>query len=150
MKFVSIIATFFAASTAFACPDLSGTYVCQGQNGLENLTIEQEVVNQMTIYTLTDSQGTQQLPTDNVVYPVEDAASNLTGSARFACEGDTFNSYLKGSVTAADKKTVVESWDVVQSLKLDESKNLITSLTGTVLQNGTTHPLNSSGTCARK
>lgn len=53
-----------SSTTAFACPDLAGTYVCPGENGDVETAVAQVVSNGVTIYTVTDVEGSYDLIAD--------------------------------------------------------------------------------------
>lgn len=56
-----------SSTTAFACPDLAGTFMCPGENGeMVATTVSQVVTNGVTVYTVTDVEGSYELIADGV------------------------------------------------------------------------------------
>lgn len=150
MKFLSVILISLCASIALACPNLTGSFLCSDDGmGNEKISISQEVVNGVTTYTITDRDGTYQLPTDNVEYPIDDPSQNMKGSVRFVCEGDSFNMYQKGEVTDGANK-IIQSWSLLRGVRIDANNNLAMSLTGTWAENGQKYPVDESGVCQRQ
>jgi hypothetical protein len=141
-------AGYSAETTDNTCPNLSGAYTCKSEGKDVALSLSQETVNNQTIYTLTEDNQSTQLPSDNVEYKIDDKANHLTGTARFVCENQSFNAYLKGQRSDNAGK-LVESWDLVQGLSLDNAKNLVVRLTGHAMQKGITQPVNEANTCVR-
>ncbi len=142
------ILSYAAVGTPATCPILTGSYLCKSEGKDVTLILAQEIVNNQTIYTLTEDNQSTQLPSDNVEYKIDDKANNITGTARFVCEHQSFNSYLKGQRTDGTAK-VIESWDLVQGLSLDGVKNLSVHVKGSSMSQGVTKPVDDLSSCLR-
>jgi hypothetical protein len=82
------------SANAWACPDLTGTYTCQYQDGqTEVITLSQENKDGVVTYTYNNNAS---IPADNVAYPVPDGPTLREGTLRAWCEADTFKSQLVG------------------------------------------------------
>lgn len=129
---------------AWACPDLTGNYLCTYQDGsTEQVALTQTVVNGVTVYNYNGSE----IPADNVVRPMPDDESIKQATFRAWCDGAS----LKGNLIGKYWNNGAEFGDV--DLKMDfslENTNLKYVTDGTLVdKSGTTHSLAGSVTCTK-
>ncbi len=140
MKVLAAALVLLGATSAFACPNLEGTYACPGDNGATvSTSMSQTEVNGVTTYTLTDESGTSQFIADGLTRTMagkvqngNDAVINVTNT----CSADSLSldldaTYVEKDATGA---TVVDAI-INQSVSLDSASNL--SINGTYTEKGT-------------
>jgi hypothetical protein len=123
-KFIAV-AALLLGSTAFACPDLSGTYVCE-QDGqkTENVVAQSEAAG-VTTYTATEDGETTTLVADGKPYTEVETEEDYvyTTTTVATCAADALNLDINLDLTdkAGNKMMTVKAKAVVS---LDANKNL--------------------------
>lgn len=147
MRGIFAIFVFLNSAIAISCPNLAGTYVCSADDS-EKVIWSQEAIDGVTIFTLKQNKQKTQFPADDHEYTFEAPDSHAKGSARFTCIGDEFRYYLKGEQNDPTRDLVV-SWNLMQSMSLDENRNLVSAAKGEVIENGRPHVVDTTSTCER-
>ncbi len=81
-----ILVGLMLSAPAFACPDLSGTFRCQYQDGsVETLTIAQDNKSGVEVYNYNGSE----IAADNVTRVLPDDANLKSGTFRAWCDDNT-------------------------------------------------------------
>ena len=89
MKKHLLLAALFVSTSAFACPDLSGTWSCKdSDNAQSKITVTQEAIPDGTVYHITDdaSGKTEDLYADGKPHDVQ--AEHYTGTMTAVCHND--------------------------------------------------------------
>lgn len=124
MKNISAALVLLAASTTFACPNLSGTYSCPTGCSTEQVTYSQSEAGGITTYVVNDSQGSTQLIADGKSY--SDETSTLFSS--YTCVGETVVSQTWSKDDSSDKYTEVISLDNFGNIQFSsEDGTLVTA-----------------------
>jgi hypothetical protein len=141
MKNFAIALLSLCATTAMACPDLTGTYQCEKD---PNNTADTGVISLATdpnggyIYTdKDDAANAGNLPTDGQTY--QEGQDSYTGS----CSGNDFNVVLTG----VDQQ--VGPYTVNITFNLDASKNLVEAQLIKFNYGGQPQQQNHNETCTR-
>lgn len=125
-KFVTLVAFFFG-SVAFACPDLSGTYICEGEDGKYEATISQKVVNGVTVYTMTEDGESTDIAADGkpITSVEKDGEYVFTMQQVASCTADALK--IDVNMTLSDDSGNVWLQETAHVLvSLDASRNLKT------------------------
>lgn len=142
----------FSALTAhaapLACPNLTGSYSCPGDQGPSELVITQTIVNGEVIYSTGQSGAMTATPTDNYTYTDTDTDNNVVSSSRSTCEDGAFVTYQSGQKN--DGNTVAAAWTLKQSLSLTASGDLQIQVQGQMTAQGQTQPEQDSNVCTRE
>lgn len=148
----TVIALFaLVGAQAFACPNLTGSYICTYEGQTQVSVISQAVdANGITTYTLgseADPTDGGSLPADNNTYQVPDSADFKQGTIRGYCEADAFKVAQTGQVF--DQGQHIGNVEAVTSLSLVDN-NLLQATTGVFKAASGDYPINQSLTCTRK
>lgn len=83
MKKHLLLTALLVSTSAFACPDLTGTWQCKDTDNTEStITVSQEAIQNGTLYHITDSNGkAEDIHADGVARPVETAEYKGTMTA---------------------------------------------------------------------
>lgn len=122
----SIVALILlAGSLAQACPNLSGTYVCEGGE----MVVSQAEVDGVTTYTLTDSEGVQSIVADGKPYSQTESDQGITYTMTTvaSCAADTLNLDMNMALSD-DKGTKLLEVNAKAVVSLDASGNLVTQM----------------------
>lgn len=115
-----VLALVLMGSTAMACPNLAGKYMCPDDDGVkQEMAVSQTVENGVTTYTMVDSE-TVTLVADGkakVTESVEDGMKTVATQV-YTCVGEKLNWKENILVTVADSSEVLANID----LQVDVSK----------------------------
>lgn len=151
-RFLAAFALTLSTSVALACPDLTGTYMCPGENEGEMVetAVSQAVVNGATVYTVTDASGPIEFIADGQPRTAQEdhqdyillytSTNTCNGSASLNARTDV-SAYLKAN------QQVVQLGLVDLDIAKDASGSLLMSGTATQ-SDGTTE--NISSACTKK
>jgi hypothetical protein len=108
LKNLALIALASSAVSAVACPDLTGTFVCGlGPDGDTShaweLTMTQEVVNDVTHFSGTSGGATLTIPADNLTHKLPEDSGVTNGTRRAWCEGSFLRVQSAGDLYDAGK-----------------------------------------------
>lgn len=137
MKLVSVLFVTLVASSAMACPDMTGSWTCTSEQGTSNMIIAQEAMPGGAMYEITDDSGTYQLPADGVTRNYDQDGVN--GSFVAACQGNTSvvgqetANYVNDGITMK----VDFIYTLVNSNNLKGTINLVQEQIGGETQTGT-------------
>ncbi len=137
---LSVSALF--ASAAMACPDLSGSYSCDG----EKLTISQSVgADGVTTYSINDGQA--MLRADGVARDVATGDESIPMvSETYGCAGNTLVNTVRGDIVDGGNK--IGALFVTTSYT-NEGGNLNSAYNGNATMNdGQVHPIEGFATCS--
>lgn len=143
MRILSVVALLFSAS-AFACPDLTGTFTCTYQDGSsEQVTISQQINNGVTIYNYNGSM----IATDNITRAVPDDETVKNATFRAWCDGAS----LKGNLIGKYYNNGSYFGDLDMTLDLSiTGRDLKTETSGNLKDTGgTDYPLGGTTVCTR-
>lgn len=89
MKKQILAAAIFVSSSAFACPDLAGTWSCKDtENSTSTMTVSQEAIPNGTLYRITDDDGkTEEIHADGVARAV--SMGDYSGTMTATCTSAT-------------------------------------------------------------
>lgn len=146
MKLIlTAIAGLLVSATAWACPDLTGSYTCTYEDGAsEVLDISQSSANGVTTFTINGNS----IPADGQVYQLPDDAYTKNYTMSYACEGTpaklalTYGGdyYENGAFVATIAGKNLFSKDILGDL-------LIEDLGAATLADGSSFPWASSMSC---
>ena len=144
MRKLVAIALVFSAQ-AWACPDLTGKYLCTYEDGsTENVEITQRVDEKgVTIY----NYGGSDIPADNAAYPVPEDDTLKEATMRSWCDGQTLQAQMIGKYYNRGAFFGDLTMNLVISLN---GTGLSQVTTGVLKAQGTDYPMNSTVTCARQ
>lgn len=146
MKRFAALAVLLTSAAAWACPDLSGQYVCTYQDGSqEGLLIKQNLINGVMVY---DYAGSRIIG-DNAPYPLPNDA-NLRGATFRAWCDPAPGSPLRAQIVAS----YFSQGSLYGELILDMTYARVgldvkQTTQGTLRNSGGQSPLNSEQTCTR-
>jgi microcystin-dependent protein len=125
-----VLAALLMGSTAFACPDLSGTYVCQSEQGPVESVVTQAVVNGVTVFTETSGGESSSMAADGkAVTSVEKEEGVVYTMTQVAtCSADALNIDIN-LVVADEAGNKLGEVTALAAVSLDASKNLQTVTT---------------------
>jgi hypothetical protein len=144
-------AVLMFSTSAFACPDLAGTYSCPADDGsMTDTIVAQVVVSGVTVYTVTDSEGSYDLIADGQTR--SQSGQTQTGNNATVTESNTCNGSANLTSVSTYNETdptgkSVASFNVVQVASRDASGGL--ALTVRYSENGGAEQT-ASGVCAKK
>lgn len=112
-------------ASAWACPDLRGTYTCTYENGSETLTVDQMEQNGTTYYIINGDT----VPADGQLYPIADDESQKNQFIMFSCKGEpskfalnyTGDLYEGGQLQGHISAEALYSKDSAGSLVIEET-----------------------------
>lgn len=144
----AIFALLFSSS-AFACPNLTGTYNCPAQKKGQtySLTISQEQDKSgVTAYTINSST----LLADNKAYPIPDSEQLKNGTFKAWCDtantSNVLNTEITGKIYSEGEfyadLTLTTAYTVIGS-------DLTATSTGSLTNTGGSHPLKNEQDCTR-
>lgn len=143
LKVASALA-LFSSVTAFACPDLTGSYTCVVDGEERATVISMEKQGNVTVYRMNDGA----MVADNKVYKIPDGEGLKKGTIRTWCQNTAaLKSELKGKIY--DEGRFVGDLSVVMTANLDASTNLVQNVTGKIVAGGRNHPINETLNCTR-
>lgn len=122
-KFVFLAA--FTTVNAFACPDLTGSYQCNNEDGQSIIQIQQSEENGSTAYAITTNGEVSYVIPDNTEYTGEDGTK-----VRMWCESNQ----VRINIQAVD--TEAGPWVANLAYYQDESKNLVNDISITLKSTG--------------
>jgi hypothetical protein len=140
------------STSALACPDLAGTYSCPNEDGAaEDMTVAQAVVDGVTVFTVTDAEGSYEMMADGVTRVQKgqtDTGNNATITESNTCNGSanltTVASYNETDPTGKS----VASFNLVQVVSRDAATGGL-ALNVRYSENGGAEQV-ASGVCAKK
>jgi len=146
------VGALFSALTAhaapLACPDLTGSYSCPGDQGPSELVISQTPVNGEMIYSTTQDGDSTQTPVDEYTYTYNDTDNNVVSTSRSTCNANVFITTTSGQ--KKDGTTVTASWTITQSMSLTPKGDLQIQVQGQMTAQGQTQPEQDSSVCTRE
>lgn len=118
-KFIASVVVFFGTS-AFACPDLAGTYMCPSYDGGIEETVVSQIVRAdgVTIYDFATQDDSFTWPADGVLtsytFKDDDSGSDYTVSFSLTCSGNTLLDYtFVKEIDTTGNETIMEIDEVV-------------------------------------
>jgi hypothetical protein len=140
MKNLILIAIVLGAPTAFACPALTGNYVCSTSEGPGQVAIEEADENGVKVYLI----GGDKVYTDGVARPFAD--SEMTGTISATCGGLTLTMIIKADLLENGQK--VGKLDASAVVTKTET-GLVQDTTGTLKYHFQEYPIQDSVTCTK-
>lgn len=143
--FFTAVAGLLVSASAWACPDLTGSYNCVYDTGeTETLEISQAEANGVTVYTINGNA----IPADGQVYQLPDDAMSKNYVMSYACEGTPtklaltygLDYYENGAFAATITGKQLFSKDVLGDLVMED-------LGAATLADGSSFPWASSMSC---
>jgi microcystin-dependent protein len=126
-KSIVLAGLLFGSSAAFACPDLSGTYVCTQDGQSSEMSVSQTGADLSTVYTVSENGESSSIPADGKTYTSTSKEDDgiFTQSTTATCSADALNLAVNVKVTdqAGNQMASVNANAVIS---LDASKNLQT------------------------
>tara|TARA_R110002072_G_scaffold534_6_gene3834 strand:+ start:15753 stop:16127 length:375 start_codon:yes stop_codon:yes gene_type:complete len=101
--------------STFACPDLSGNYECQYEDGTTDMT---SVSNSGNVYTLTDSEGTKSIVADGQTRRNADEMNE-----RAVCEGNSLIIVASAEMDGVSLKATTKTQKIDGNLITDVEVN---------------------------
>jgi hypothetical protein len=132
MKTLVIALSFLISGSAFACPQISGNYTCQTQDGPQITVIQQSTAVDGDIF---DIDG-YQFKADGVAYP--ENSEEFTGTIATACTANAVDITIIGDVI--ENGTKIGSTNLTQSMYM-ENGSLIQDLNGVFEYEGQAIPI---------
>jgi hypothetical protein len=132
MKTLAITISFLISASAFACPQISGNYTCQTQDGPQITVIQQSTAADGDIF---DIDG-YQFKADGVSYP--ENSEEFIGTIATACNPTTVNITIIGDVIENGSK--IGSTNLTQSMYM-ENGSLVQDLNGVFDYQGQAIPI---------
>ncbi len=148
----ALLATLVLFGTsAFACPDLTGTFACTQEGQTSVIQVSQQVTNGVTVYTVKDpSNPTNQgdsLPADNNTYRLPDSAEFRNATIRGWCEGDAFKMEQTGQYF--DQGQHIGDLQAIAAMSIVNG-NLQQAVQGTFKTGSGDYPFDDMITCVRQ
>lgn len=125
MKRVTLLALALVGTSAWACPNLAGNYICNVDGQMQSLMVRQDQANGVTTYYLNHDAVVANGLTEKL--PDNGDLKNQTFKAW--CDKETLMGALYAEVHAEGE--AVAQIDVEMSMSLDEKQNLIQTSKGT-------------------
>lgn len=148
----ALLATLVLFGTsAWACPDLSGTFACTQEGQTAVIQVSQDVVNGATVYTIKDANNPGQegdsLPADNNTYNLEDTIEFRNATYRGWCEAEAFKMEQTGQYF--DQGQHVADVQMVAAISIVNG-NLQQTIQGVFRTGSGDYPIQEAMTCARQ
>lgn len=126
MKIIATLSCIFLSFTAMACPDLTGTYFCSDNHGSYQVQYTQQVVDDITVYTISHEEGSNSLPADGKKYSEmreDQSGSKEIREIQTSCSADTLNiAYRWIYIDISGVQTIDNRLNA--SVSLDSKRNL--------------------------
>lgn len=144
MRATLVVLSLFAAQ-AMACPNLTGSYTCNYQNGSsEVVSIAQEQKDGVTVYNYNGSG----IPADNVIYQIPDDENLKQGTWRAWC--DEGRDLLMAEILGKYYHEGSYAGDLTMNLEINlDGGNLKQVTAGQLVNEGGTYPFGETMVCTR-
>lgn len=140
MRTLATLAFIFSAQ-AFACPNLTGNFKCDTQQGSQTLSITQDTKGSVTVYTVNGDQ----IPADNQVRTLPDSDDIRNGTFRAWCDDDTT---FKGQILGKYYYQGTYFGDLTANLAFTmDNGNLKQVTKGSVKGSSGTYPIDQTVVC---
>lgn len=158
MKYLVLVLVSLFTVGALACPNLTGKYLCvltyeDGSSEEMTREITQEIQNEITVYTVKETYPafvTEYIAhadgKDYNYFGETEDGTFINVTENLACNENILNYKYKGVETDKNNKELFSA-DMLDTISLGVSKNLVTHTTGTLVQDGQTHTIDEIETC---
>lgn len=139
-NFILVITAFIFSFAALACPNLSGTYVCNDpEEGDYYSTVRQSSINGITHYFVDEGEGEEEIIADGQWRRMEDTEGEF--KMKVDCSGTDLGTHVQGRFNEDD------AFEARSVVNIDGNGNLVSKTA--VIYNGQALPIQTT-TCQRQ